>query len=183
MFKVPIWAWILVSALATACTHSSPPAETPALETSPSSTPVIQLQKLVIREDGATLARLLPDGRTQYWLGGEGNEEIWIPGPTLRADGTLIFKDGVTGRVEPDGRIFVVNRPGRMPAERLFGRISGDTCVLGNAEHVIRVEGHTLLLPNRPTPNEIEGLTDARSRHTALVMAAAFYINLAIVRE
>ncbi|MDI1481345.1 hypothetical protein [Polyangium sp. y55x31] len=196
MSRVRLQASILVGALVTACTSSSPPARTsaaanaaastdtpaPAADT-PSTTSIIELQNLVISEDGLILARLRADGRTQYRLYGESDEEIWIPGPTLKADGTILFRGGVTARVQPDGCIYIVNPPGHTPAEHLFGRISGDTLVLANPADEVRVDGNMLHLPNRHIPSQIHGMVDARSRHTALVMAAAFYINTGIVPE
>jgi hypothetical protein len=145
--------------------------------------PVVALMDLTITQEGRPIARLHPDGRTQGTEpDSSGKPGRFVPGPTLRADGTIsLTVGGFTARVDPDGAIYVVAPPSQESRERLFGRISGQVLTLaGSDDWAVRVDGDTLRFNGPGFPNKIEGEVDDRVRHTALVLAAAFYIDLAI---
>jgi len=101
------------------------------------------------------------------------------PGPTLHADGTIqLTKGGLTARVSRGGEIYVVN-PG--PKEELFGRIAGEHLAIGDAKNGVHVAGDMMVFDNgRDDVGKIEGVVDAGTRHTALVMLAAFFIEKSI---
>lgn len=106
-----------------------------------------------------------------------------MPGPTLRADGTVtLTKGGFTARIERDGSIYLVSPPSQGSREHLFGRISGNHLELASSDlaWAARLEGRTIRFNGPGFPNQIEGPVDDRTRHTALVMTAAFFMDMSI---
>lgn len=193
-------AWVLLVAalamIATACASAPPPpAPTSRLVPPPSAPPsaraaprpIIELTPLTISFQGLPIARLLPDGRTEsVGPNPPGADAKFVPGPTLRGDGTIVLtKGGFTARVERNGDIHVVSPPGRSPREQLFGRISGDQLTLAGSANpwTVRIEDATIVFHSGIPPNQIEGAIGAGSRHTALVMTAAFFIDLALTSD
>lgn len=150
----------------------------------PTDASIISLTSLTITQEGRPIARLWPDGRTEGTEpDSSGKPAHFVPGPTLRADGIIILtKGGFTGRVERDGKIYVVAPAGDAPREHLFGRIVGNQLVLANSEQpwTVRVDGDTIQFNGPGFPNKIEGTLNATSRHTALVMTAAFFLDMSI---
>ncbi len=180
---------LLVAAVATACASASPPpSQAPRQAPPPSARAVrgaiLELTPLTISFRGHPIARLRADGRSEaVGPNSPGEGATFVPGPTLHADGTVVLtKGGFTARVERDGAIYVVSPPGQDPREHLFGRIAGDQLELASSTMpwAARIEGTTLVFNGGTPPNEIEGATDARARHTALVMTAAFFIDMSI---
>ena len=143
-------------------------------KSSPSKSPV-DLRPLTITFDGKPIAKLYADGHTEA-AGPNAPGGALVPGPTLRADGTIVLtKGGYTARVEPDGEINIL-----APTKHHFGRITQNRLDLGTRG--IRVEGATIAYESGPDSviGRIEGTIDDRNRHTALVMTAAFLIDMSI---
>lgn len=90
-------------------------------------------------------------------------------------------KAGVGARIDDNGQIYVLQPPGVTPREPLFGRITGDELKLeGSAQPwSVRVRGN-LIEFGKDNSSQIDGEVTPSMRHTALVMAAAFYIDGAI---
>jgi hypothetical protein len=152
--------------------------------TAPAPSPILELKPLTVLFQGMPIARLYEDGRTES-VGNNppGKDATFSPGPTLHEDGTIVLtKSGFTARVEPDGDIFVVGPPGAAQPARLYGRLSGDQIVTVDA-HVsgVRLEGAELVMFYDAKPTNVIGVVDPPSMgRTALVMTAAFFIDLAL---
>ncbi|MEM9491812.1 MAG: hypothetical protein AAGC55_21890, partial [Myxococcota bacterium] len=146
--------------------------------------PIIALMSMTIVQEDRPIARLHADGRAE---GTEpdstGKPARFVRGPTLHSDGTItLTKGGFTARVERDGKIYVVSPPRQGSREFLFGRISGHQLQLANSQEswYVRIEDDIIRF-NRPgLPNRIEDVVDDQMRHTALVMVAAFFIDMSI---
>ena len=188
MRRFQVWLLLVAGTVAAACAGSSPESKSPQPEPLPSARTaprsLIDVRPLTITFQGLPIARLLADGRTEsVGPNSPGDGATFVPGPTLRGDGTIVLtKSGFTARIESNGDIYVVNPPGADPREHLFGRISGDQLSLaGSAEPwAVRIEDTTIVFNGPGARNEIEGAIDASSRHTALVMTAAFLIDMSI---
>jgi hypothetical protein len=97
----------------------------------------------------------------------------------LRADGTIVMtKGGITARLDAKSNIYVVGPSGENPREELFGRIEGDQFTFAGSTRPwnVRVRGN-LIEFGEANSSQIEGDVTPSMRHTALVMAAAFYIE------
>ena len=153
-------------------------------EARPSAKPIIELRRIDISQDGRPIARLFPDGRTEGTApDSSGQPAHWVPGPSLHADGTIaLTKGGVAARLERNGDIYVVLPAGKSPREQLAGRISGNQLTFANSEMAwaVRVDGNTITFNGPASPNKIEGRVDAAARHTALIMTAAFFLDMSI---
>lgn len=134
--------------------------------------------------EGMPIARLHADGRTEsVGASKPGRDATFSTGPTLHADGTIeLTKGRFEVRVEADGDIFVVPPPQARQLEQLYGRISGDQLVTAGApDGGFRLEGSTLVTFHASRPTYVIGVVDPPSMgRTALLMAAAFSIDLAI---
>ncbi|MBI4957727.1 MAG: hypothetical protein HY908_37315 [Myxococcales bacterium] len=143
--------------------------------------PLVDLHPLTLSFRGQTIARLFADGRTES-AGPNAPGTVLVPGPTLHADGTMIMtKGGVTARLDDKGDIHVVGPAGASPREQLFGRITGDELLIAGSDRPwsVRVRGN-LIEFGPDDSSQIDGDVTPSMRHTALVMAAAFYIDGAI---
>lgn len=168
--------------LVVACSSSSPtqPAPSP-----PAPSAIIELGELTVRFDGNPIARLHADGRSESVGDGvPGPDAKLLPGPTFHADGTIeLTRAGFTARVAPDGEIVVVSPPADHQPDHRFGRISGDQLSMADLGASVRVEGARLVTYTDSKPTNVLGVIDPpRLGRTALVMTAAFYIELAIKR-
>jgi len=93
----------------------------------------------------------------------------------------VMTKGGVTARLDDKGDIYVVGPAGANPREQLFGSIVGDELTFaGSAQpSSVRVRGNMIEF-GKDNSSQIDGEVTPSKRHTALVMAAAFYIDGAI---
>jgi hypothetical protein len=139
---------------------------------------LVDIHPFSLSWQGKPIARLHADGSTEA-VGQNSPGSAMSAGPTLKADGRVIFnKPGVTAELLPSGDIFVVNGDGT--ADSRFGTIAGNTLVAGS--RTIRVEGPLLFFdhPRGDDIGAIDGPVDDKTRHTALVMFAAFMIELGL---
>lgn len=172
------------AAVTSASAVASPPASSAASSSAAPSrvaTPLIDIQPLTISFQGKPIARLFADGRTES-SGQNAPGTTLVPGPTLRADGTIVMtKGGVRARLDDQGNIYVIQPPGVSPPEPLFGRITGDELKLAKSDQPwsVRVRGNMIEF-GKDNSSQIDGDVTPSMRHTALVMAAAFYIDGAI---
>ena len=145
--------------------------------------PIIDLRPLTISFRGQPIARLFADGRTESaGPNAPGKDVPLVPGPTLHADGTIVMtKGGITARMDNRGDFYVVGPPGANPREQLFGRIAGDQLTFAGSGKPwdVRVQGN-LIEFGEQNSSQIDGDVTPSMRHTALVMAAAFYVDGAI---
>jgi hypothetical protein len=168
-------AWLQSIVFAAACSSAKP--------APPAPSAIIDLKELTVRFDDMPIARLHADGRTES-VGNTkpGKDAKFSPGPTLHADGTIDLKSGFKARVESNGDIFVVSPPEAHEPEHLYGRISGDH--ISNAEahdSGVRVDGSRLVTFDGSGPTNVLGVIDPPSMgRTALLMTAAFFIDMAI---
>ena len=148
---------------------------------------IIEIQELTIRFEGFPIARLHADGRTES-VGNEkpGKDAKFSPGPTLRADGTIeLTKGGMKARVEADGDIFVISPPAAGQPEQLYGRVTGDRLeTKRGADTGVRLEGSKLVAfyEGKPT-SELGVIEPPTMGRTALILTAAFFMDLAITRQ
>ena len=169
---------------ASAVARPIPPASSAAPSSGASSSvaaPLIDIQPLTISFQGKPIARLFADGRTES-SGQNAPGTVLAPGPTLRADGTIVMtKGGVTARLDDKGNIYVIQPPGVSPPEPLFGTITGDELKLAKSDQPwsVRVRGN-LIEFGKDNSSQIDGDVTPGMRRTALVMAAALYIDGAI---
>lgn len=176
--------WV-ASGLACSSTGPTPPASKQEPHAAaPAPSPVIEVKELTVRFDNMPIARLHADGRTES-VGdtAPGPNATFSPGPTLRADGTIeLTKSGFKARVEQDGDIFVVSPPRAAQPDQLFGRLSGDTILLeGSRDSGVRLEGSKLVMFHEGKPTNVIGVIEpATMGRTALLMTAAFFIDLAV---
>ncbi len=151
-------------------------------QASPStSKPIIALGEVTVRFDGNPIAKLHADGRTESVGNSKpGKDATFSPGPTLHADGTIdLTKGGYKARVDGNGKVTVVapNAP-----EQPFGRIAGDQLLLASGHTGVRVDGKKLIEFADGKDTAVIGVIDPPSmKRTALVMTAAFFIDMAIV--
>ncbi len=145
--------------------------------------PIVALMELTLTQEGRPIARLHADGHTEGTEpDSSGKPAYFVPGPTLRADGTITLKGGFAARVERDGKIYVVAPASQGGGEHLFGRISGSELKFASSDQpwVVRIEGDTLRFNGPGFPNRIEGVVNDRVRHTVLVMTAAFFLDMSL---
>ncbi len=165
--------------LMTACSKAPPPAASQPVPTVSAPVPsaaVIDLRPLTISFQGQTIARLFADGRTES-AGSNAPGTVLVAGPTLHADGTIVLtKTGVTARLDTTGNLYVAGPAGAKP--QLFGRISADQFSFAGSDRPwsVRVRGN-LIEFGENNSSQIDGDVSPAMRHTALVMAAAFYIE------
>jgi hypothetical protein len=166
----------LSGVLLAACTGGSAPSNAPASAPAPSAAHLIDVRPITITFGGLPIARLLADGRTEA-VGQNPPGSAMSRGPTLHADGTIqLTKAGATARIASGGEIYVTNRG---PKEELFARIAGDHLAL--AKNGVHVTGDMMTFDDgRDDVGKIEGTVDAGMRRTALVMLAAFFIEMSI---
>jgi len=158
---------------------SSPPQPTPPASIAAATR--VEIRPLTVSFRGQPIARLFADGRTES-AGPNAPGTGLMPGPTLHPDGTMVMtRGGVTARLDDQGDIHVAGPSGAAPGEQLFGRISGDQLSMAGSEQPwsVRVRGN-LIEFGKDNSSQIDGEVTAGMRHTALVMAAAFYIDAAI---
>ena len=177
---------IVVAMFVTACSSSAPP---PASERAPTGSgsvanaQLIDVRPLTITFRGQPIARLFADGRTESaGPNAPGKDIPLLPGPTLRADGTIVMtKGGITARLDDKGNIYVLGAPGQNPREQLFGHIEGDQFTFDGSARPwnVRARGNIIEF-GEDNSSQIEGEVTPGMRHTAVVMAAAFYIDGAI---
>lgn len=168
---------IVMMAVMTACSTPLPPAPSSAVTTG-SAAALIDLQPFTISFRGQTIARLSADGRTES-AGINAPGTVLVPGPVLHADGTMVMtRGGVTARIDGNGDIWVAEPAGAAPREQLFGRISGDQMRFAGSRRPwsVRVQGN-LIEFSENNSSVIDGDVTPSMRHTALIMAAAFYIE------
>lgn len=175
------WTLLVAGTVGAACLYTSPqPAHAP--PPTPPAAPSIELRPLTITFQGRPIARLHADGRTESVGPNASGDGPSLPGPTLRSDGTIVLtKGGYTARIASNGDIYVVSPAGKLPREHLFGNVSGNHLRIGK-DGGVRVDEATLAY-DHPTQNvigRIEGPVDENSRRTALIMTAAFFIDMAI---
>ncbi len=154
-----------------------------ALSSAQASPPTIALGDLTVRFDGDPIARLHPDGRTESVGDSKpGKDAVFSPGPTLHANGTIdLTKGGYKARVDGDGKIFVVGPKG---PDQLFGRLVGDQLVIGSGQMGVRVDGKKLVEFADGKDTSVLGVIDPlRMKRTALVMTAAFFIEMSITEH
>lgn len=172
----------VVAVVTVACAKSSPPIPSQATSSSTvAAAPLIDLQPLAFSFRGQPIARLFTDGRTES-AGPNAPGTVLVPGPTLHADGTMVMtKGGVTARLDDKGDIYVVGPAGANPQKQLFGRIAGDQLTMAGSDQPwsVRVRGNMIEF-GKDNSSQIDGDVTPSMRHTALVMAAAFYIDGAI---
>jgi hypothetical protein len=163
---------VLILGLSLASSRASPP----------TSKRTIELGEMTVTLDGNPIAKLHKDGRTET-IGNTtpGQNATFSPGPTLHADGTIkLTKGGYKARVGADGKIFVVSPEA---SEQLFGRIVGDQLLTGSGHAGIRVDGNKLVEFADGKDTGVMGVVDPpRMKRAALVMTAAFFIDMFIVR-
>lgn len=185
---IPPLVWMLVFAV-TACAHEPAPKAAAvqrkaAVQPAEHDAPIIALMDLTLTQEGRPIASLHADGRTEGTEpDASGKPAYFVPGPTLHGDGTIdLTKGQFTARVDRDGQVYVVAPASQGGRAQLFGRISGNALTLANSAQpwTVRVDGDSIRFNGPGLPNRIEGEVDDRVRHTALVMTAAFFINLAI---
>lgn len=173
---------VVMTVVTIGCAKSSPPTPLQAASSSSvAAAPLVDLQPLAFSFRGRPIARLFTDGRTES-AGPNAPGTVLVPGPTLHADGTMVMtKGGVTARLDHKGDIYVVGPAGANPREKLFGRIAGDqfTFAGSNRPWSVRVRGNMIEF-GEDNSSQIDGDVTPSVRHTALVMAAAFYIDGAI---
>jgi len=124
---------------------------------------------------------MFADGRTES-AGPNAPGKGLLPGPTIHADGTIaLTKGGITARIDNKGDIYVTGPSGANPREQLFGRISGDQFTFAGSARPwsVRVQGNMIEFGENNS-SQIDGNVTPSIRHTALVMAAAFYIEGAL---
>lgn len=166
--------WLAAAVFALGCASA---------EARPSAKPIIELRRIDISQDGRPIARLFPDGRTEGTApDSSGQPAHWVPGPWLHADGTIaLTKGGVTARLERNGDIYIVLPTGKS-REQLAGRISGNQLTFASSEMpwAVRVDGNAITFNGPGAPNKIEGKVDEAARHTALIVTAAFFLDMSI---
>jgi hypothetical protein len=152
--------------------------------TPPALRPAIEVKELTVRFEGSPIARLHADGRTESVGNSKpGKDATFSPGPTLHGDGTIdLTKPGFTARIEADGDIVVVSPSEAKQPDQPFGRVVGDQILLaGSRDSGVRLEGTKLVMFHESkVTNEIGVVDPPALGRTALVMTAAFIIDMAI---
>ncbi|MBK9033341.1 MAG: hypothetical protein IPL61_19055 [Myxococcales bacterium] len=174
---------VVVMTLAVACS-TPPPSPAKDLATaaaSPSPAALIDVRPLTISFRGQVIARLFADGRTES-AGPNAPGTALVPGPTLHADGTIVLtRPGVTARLDATGDLYVTDTTGARPREARFGRVADDRFTFAGSDRPwdVRVEG---ALPwfSPEDSSQLDGVVTSSVRHTARVMAAAFYVEGAL---
>ncbi|MCC6523406.1 MAG: hypothetical protein IT373_12175 [Polyangiaceae bacterium] len=173
--------FVVMTLVTIGCARSAPTPSQGVSSSSVAVAPRVDLHPLTLSFRGQPIARLFADGRTES-AGPNAPGTVLVPGPTLHADGTMVMtKGGVTARLDDRGDIYVVGPAGASPREQLFGRIVGDELAFAGSDRPwsVRVRGN-LIEFGPDNSSQIDGDVTPSMRHTALVMAAAFYIDGAI---
>ncbi len=179
----------LLLAATIACSKAPPPAATaregtPAPAGAPTGDPatvVIEVRPITISFRGSPIARLHADGRTES-AGDNAPGTALVPGPTLHADGTItLTRLGATARLDAQGDLYVIGPPGATPREQLFGHLTHDQFTFAGSSNAwdVRVRGNLIEFGERNS-SQIDGAITPAIQHTALVMAAAFYLEGAL---
>lgn len=170
--------------LVAACSSASPTQSPSSQQEQAPPSAIIDVKELTVRFENIPIARLHADGRTESVGDNKpGKDAKFSPGPTLHADGTIELTQGrFKARVESDGDIFVVSPPETGQPEQLYGRISGEMLLTAGAhDSGVRLEGSELVMFYDSKPTNVIGVVDPPSMgRTALLMTAAFFIDMAI---
>jgi hypothetical protein len=164
-----------------ACSDAPPSTGSQPMATASATAPaIIDLRPLTISFRGHTIAKLLPGGRTES-AGQNAPGTQLVPGPTLHADGTIVLtKAGVTARIDKTGNFYVSEPAGPGAREELFGRITDDQFMFSGSDRwSVRVRGNVIEF-GKHNSSQIDGDVTPAMRHTALVMAAAFYLETSL---
>lgn len=179
-----LWISLVLACSSSAPTQPKPTAQPEQQVAAPAPSAIIDVKELTVRFEDMPIARLHADGRTESVGDNKpGKDAKFSPGPTLHADGTIeLTKPGFKARVESDGDIFVLGPPGAGQPEQLYGRIAGDQLLTaGSRDSGVRLEGSKLVMFYDSKPTNVIGVIDPPSMgRTALLMTAAFFIDLAI---
>lgn len=179
--------WLCGALLGAACSSSSPTSSPSAkpdpATTAPAPRAVIEVKELTIRFQGMPIARLHADGRTESVGDTRPQDGTFSPGPRLHGDGTIeLTEAGFKARVEDDGDIFIVGPADAGQPDQLFGRISGDKLLTGRGDGTgVRLESSQLVMFHESKVTNVIGAIEPPTMgRTALIMTAAFFIELAI---
>lgn len=179
---------VAAALLMAACSSSKPAPSPSAPQPPPAPNPgekaaIIELKELTVLFDDMPIARLHADGRTESVGDSKpGKDAVFSPGPRLRPDGTIeLTKGGLKARVEEDGDIFVVNPQAGQP-DQLYGRLTGNELLTAGARDTgVRLEGDRLVMFYASKQTNVIGVVQPSSMgRTALLMTAAFFIDMAI---
>jgi hypothetical protein len=147
------------------------------------SKPTIALGELTVRFEGNPIAKLHIDGRTESVGNSKpGKDATFTAGPRLHSDGTIdLTKGGYKARIDADGKIFVI---GPKSSEQLFGRIAGDQLVTASGHAGVRVDDKMLVEFADGKDTSVIGVFDPSSlKRTALIMTAAFFVDMSLVER
>jgi hypothetical protein len=173
-------ACVLVSACKSNAPSSSNSAPGPVALAAPAEAKVIDVRPFTLAWRGQPIARLHDDGRTEA-VGANPPGGAMSPGPTLVADGTIrLTKAGHTARLARDGKLYVAASGA---AEQLYATIAEDHVVFVDGKNGVHVTGDLISFDDgKDDVGQIVGPVDAASRHTALVMFAAFMIEISLAQ-
>jgi hypothetical protein len=178
--------FVILIFVAAACSKPPPPdisARAASGSAAAPARPVVDIRPITISFGGQPIARLFADGRTES-AGPNAPGKGLIPGPTLHPDGTIAMtRPGVTARIDDKGDVYVTGAAGPGAHEQLFGHISADRFTFAGSPRPwdVRVEGNLIEFGDHDS-SQIDGDVTPSMRRTALVMAAAFYIEGALAR-
>ncbi len=141
----------------------------------------VDVRPLTISFRGQPIARLFADGRTES-AGPNAPGSALTAGPIIHEDGTIVLtKPGVTARIDDKGDVFVAGVPSARAPEQLFGHLTGDQFTFAGSPKSWDVRVHDNLIEfGEHDSSQIDGDVTQSTRHTALVMATAFYIEGAL---
>jgi len=174
-------AGLLLIIAAAACSKSPPDARAARGSAAPPPHAVVDLQPITISFRGQPIARLFADGRTES-AGPNAPGTGLVPGPTIHADGTIVLtRPGYTARIDAKGDVYVAGPAGPSSREQLFGHLSADQFTFAGSTRPwdVRTRGNLIEFGERDS-SQIDGDVTPSMRHTALVMAAAFYVEGAL---
>ena len=132
---------------------------------------------LKIHADGTTeLAQRLSDPSKA-----KAGEVTWEPGPQVKANGTIIYKEQQVARVNPDGSITNLRTNEKLPvtvsAEKVVTTQNGQELGLALAEDGnISLIGQAAPDPGKPVM-KLEGATSPAHRKTALSLMGALFMG------
>ena len=132
---------------------------------------------LKIHADGSTeLAQRLSDPSKA-----KAGEVTWEPGPQVKANGTIIYKEQQVARVNPDGSITNLRTNETLPvtvsAEKVVTTQNGQELGLALAEDGnITLIGQAAPDPGKPVM-KLEGATSPAHRKTALSLMGALFMG------
>lgn len=165
-----------VLALVVACGGSAPPTQTattlpPTTSTAEpaaaTATARLGLGDLKFFQGDTLMIHLHPDGTLE--LATDGTGQALQRAGTISADGKLTGPDGKSAQLQDDGTLVLSN--GQDPGIKL----DGETLVIAGKHVTLDPQGAVLVdgaaLPSK-VPVRIEGVTDAGTRRTALLLVA-----------